>query len=360
MVELNYITTKSAAERWNISQRRVLTLCAEDRIEGLARVENIWLIPKDAKKPIDARTLRFATESSVSVKPFVKWAGGKGQLLPIMRKSYPDGLGTTVKKYAEPLVGGGAVLFDILSSYKLDAVYINDSNAELMNAFRVIRDSVNELVERLTQMENEYKERPADKQQEYYYDKRGRFNSLIASGESKKGVESAALFIFLNKTCFNGLYRVNRKGEFNVPIGSYKNPLICDEDNLRRISKALKPVIINCGDYREAADFIDGETFVYLDPPYRPLNATSGFTSYTETGFGDEEQIELAKFISDMDKRGAKVVLSNSDPKNVNGEDNFFDALYKDRQIQRVTASRAINSVGGGRGRISELLISNF
>ena len=166
--------------------------------------------------------------------------------------------------------------------------------------------------------------------------------------------------IFLNKTCFNRLYRVNKKGLFNVPMGSYKNPMICDEDNLRRVSCKLQNVTIVCGDYRKSRDFIDENTFVYFDPPYRPITDTASFTAYTENLFNDEEQIELARFVDEMHTKGAKIVVSNSDPKNSNTEDDFFDNIYKAHKIKRVEATRMINCNSEARGRIRELLISNY
>ena len=172
--------------------------------------------------------------------------------------------------------------------------------------------------------------------------------------------EIASLFIFLNRTCFNGLYRVNSKGEYNVPIGSYKAPLICDEDNLRQVSQALSRVQIVCGDYRNSNFFVDSNTFVYFDPPYRPLNATSNFTAYTENAFDDKSQSELAEYIQELSDRGAYVLASNSDPKNINPEDDFFDDLYSRMRIMRISASRMINSNASSRGKISELLISSY
>lgn len=360
MVDLNYMTTKTAAAEWNITQRRVLALCADDRIDGLARVENIWLIPKNAKKPTDARTTRYtgSTEKTV-VHPFVKWAGGKGQLLEQIRKAYPQELGTQITKYAEPFVGGGAILFDILSRYNLEEVYISDTNAELINTYQVIKGQVKKLIKELSRMQEEYIPLTDEKRKKYYYEKRDRYNEVKAKGNNGD-VECAALFIFLNRTCFNGLYRVNKKGQFNVPMGAYKNPLICDEKNLIGISNRLQNVVMICGDYQKAEDFIDERTFVYFDPPYRPLTETSGFTSYTEDGFSDLAQIELARFVDEMSDRGAKIVLSNSDPKNANEDDNFFDTLYARHTINRVEASRSINSNSDARGKVKELLIRNF
>lgn len=292
---------------------------------------------------------------AVPLRPIVKWAGGKRQLLEAIRASYPPGLGDTVKKYAEPFVGGGAVLLDILSRFPMEAVYISDVNQELINVYRVIRDQVPELIEALSGMEAEYLPLDGGGRRSYYQGRRDRFNSRGGGA-----VERAALFIFLNRTCFNGLYRVNRSGRFNVPIGAYKRPLICDGENLRNVSRAFQAVDIVEGDYRQAGGFVDGDTFVYFDPPYRPLSATAGFTSYTEAGFGDGDQIRLAQFAMELGRRGARVMLSNSDPKNGGGTDAFFDDLYAPFHIQRVEAARAINSAREKRGRITELLITSY
>ena len=188
--------------------------------------------------------------------------------------------------------------------------------------------------------------------------KRKRFNDL--KRQDVMDAEIASLFIFLNRTCFNGLYRVNSKGEYNVPIGSYKAPLICDMDNLRQVSEALSNVTIVCGDYRKSDDFVDSNTFVYFDPPYRPLNATSSFTAYTENAFDDKAQAELAEYIQQLSDRDAYVVASNSDPKNTDPDDDFFDELYSKMKIMRIFASRMINSNASSRGKISELLICSY
>lgn len=319
-------------------------------------IGNMWLIPKSAEKPIDGRGLRYTKEKMM--RPFVKWAGGKTQLIATIKKQYPKGLGDTIRKYAEPFVGGGAVLFDILKDYELDEVYISDTNAELINTYLVIRDDAHSLVALLLQYQDEYIPLCDDLRKEYYYKRRIRFNEL--KRQNVLDTETAALFIFLNKTCFNGLYRVNSKGEYNVPIGSYKAPLICDEDNILQVSKALMKVTIICGDYRKSDAFIDSNTFVYFDPPYRPLNATSNFAAYTENPFDDKAQAELALYIRQVTERGAFIVASNSDPKNADPNDNFFDVLYSDMRIKRIFASRVINSNASSRGEISELLISSY
>ncbi len=356
---MEYISAREAADKWGISQRRVATLCSENRIADAAMVGNMWIIPNTAEKPIDARSVRYAETFDEKAKPFLKWAGGKGQLLGEIKKYYPFD-GNKITKFAEPFVGGGAVLFDILNKYELEAVYISDNNPELVNTYVVVRDNVDSLIEILAKYQKEYLPLDTERRKVYYLAKREHFNDFILSKSDVFNIKKSALTIFLNRTCFNGLYRVNKKGLFNVPIGSYKNPLICDEKNLRAVSEKLQNVEIVCGDFKKSSDFIDEHTFVYFDPPYRPLNATSGFTSYTETEFNDESQIELAEFINQMNKKGAKILASNSDPKNTNPEDNFFDDLYSGYNIIRTDAIRAINSNSNYRGKIKELLISNF
>lgn len=292
-------------------------------------------------------------------KPFLKWAGGKGQLLSEIEKYYPfkDG---KITKYAEPFVGGGAVLFDILNKYDLEDIYISDVNAELINTYQIIRDDINGLILMLSVMQDEFIPLDSEHRKMYYLARRERFNALKVNRHADVNIEKAALMIFLNRTCFNGLFRVNKNGLFNVPMGRYKNPLICDEENLRTVSDKLQNVRIVCGDYRESASFIDSNTFVYFDPPYRPITDTANFTAYTENLFDDAEQIELARFVDEIHKKGAKILVSNSDPKNSNTEDDFFDNIYSTFRIKRVEATRMINCNGEARGKIKELLISNF
>ncbi len=355
---MEYMSAREAADKWGISQRRVAVLCSENRVREATMIGNMWIIPTTAEKPIDARSIRYNKPDGKKVKPFLKWAGGKGQLLSEIEKFYPFQEGVT--KYAEPFVGGGAVLFDILSKYDLEEVYISDINAELINLYRIIRDDIDKLVAMLRVYQSEFVPMDTEHRKAYYMEKRERFNDLKVNGNESVNIEKAALMIFLNKTCFNGLFRVNKKRLFNVPMGSYKNPMICDEENLRAVSEKLQNVRIVCGDYRESADFIDENTFVYFDPPYRPITDTASFTAYTENLFNDEEQIELARFVDDMHRKGAKVVISNSDPKNFNTEDDFFDNIYSSHKIKRVEATRMINCNSEARGKIKELLISNF
>lgn len=290
--------------------------------------------------------------------PFVKWAGGKTQLLPQIQKHYPH----KIRKYCEPFVGGGAVLFDVLQKCQPEQVLINDVNAQLINTYSQIKNNCVNLIQELSELQQKYTKNSAEENKNFFLEKRARFNELkLHCAESEnENLEKAALFIFLNKTCFNGLYRVNKKGEFNVPHNNAKNPLICDEENLKLCSSLLKNVQMTTGDYSTCRTFIDSDTFVYLDPPYRPLTQTAAFTSYSENNFGDREQIELGKFVEEISEKGAKILLSNSDPKNTNENDNFFDDLYSDFTIERISASRMINSNAKKRGAVSELLIENF
>lgn len=300
-------------------------------------------------------------------KPFVKWAGGKTQLLEEIRKHYPS----RIEKYCEPFVGGGAVLFDVLQKSKPEKVLINDINPNLINTYVQIKSNVDGLCEKLNQLQNQYYEKSAEEKKSFFYEKRERFNEIKfvdavvepAVTEPRRSIETiekAALFIFLNKTCFNGLYRVNKKGFFNVPWNRAKSPLIFDEENLRACSKLLQNVEITCSDYKNCDNFCDEKTFVYIDPPYRPLTKTAAFTSYSENGFGDKEQIELEKFVAEISEKGAKVLVSNSDPKNVDENDEFFDELYSAFDIERISAARMINSNAKKRGKVNELLITNI
>ncbi|MCD7797864.1 MAG: Dam family site-specific DNA-(adenine-N6)-methyltransferase [Akkermansiaceae bacterium] len=295
-----------------------------------------------------------------ALKPIVKWAGGKSQLIEEISSRYPNGLGVTIKKYAEPFVGGGAILLDILAHYDLDEIYISDINAELINMYSKVKTDVDNVIKLLHSYQEQYIPMNNTARKDFFYARRNEFNSLIINENSKNSLNSAALFIFLNRTCFNGLYRVNRKGLYNVPMGAYKNPLICDERNLRAVSAALQKVTIVCADYRASAEFVDENTLVYFDPPYRPLSVTSNFTSYTENVFDDAAQAELAAYAEQLMAKGAFVMLSNSDPKNSNPEDDFFDKLYSRLHIDRIFASRMINSNADARGKISELFICNY
>lgn len=353
-----YMSAKEAAEKWNISQRRVSILCSENRISGAMMVGNMWIIPSDAKKPADKRTFRYEKDEHIEIKPFIKWAGGKGQLIRELAKLIPADGEKVITKYAEPFIGGGALLFNILSKFNFEKVYISDINSELINAYNIIKSDVEALIELLSKMQKEYLPMSEFDRKVYYYNARNEFNELYPHMDN--AVKKAALFIFLNKTCFNGLYRVNKKGKFNVPMGAYKNPTICDAKNLYNVHYALQNVTIVCGDYSLSERFIDKDTLVYLDPPYRPISDTANFTSYTANVFNDNDQIRLAEFVEQISEKGAKMILSNSDPQNTNEEDRFFEQLYKNYKINKVDATRMINSDSCGRGKIKELIICNY
>ena len=278
---------------------------------------------------------------SVSPKPFLKWAGGKTQLLP-----YIDGIISSYFHgrefvYIEPFVGSGALLFWVVGKYKPKRVVINDINSDLINVYEVVKNDVENLILILREFEEQYHklEGEPDKKKEFYYSKRQLFNR-----RNSDKITQAALFIFLNKTCYNGLYRVNRNNEFNVPIGRYSKPKICDELNLLNASRALKDVIILNNDFEKTLEYACNETLFYFDPPYRPLSKTSNFNSYSYNEFDDYQQKRLAKFCERIDSLGYKWILSNSDPKNINADDDFFDTLYSNFHIKRIRAKRFINS----------------
>ena len=293
------------------------------------------------------------------VKPFVKWAGGKSSLIPQITKYFPLELkNNQIEKYVEPFVGGGAVLIDILQKYDIKQAYAFDINKDLINCYNVIKYKVEDLIQKLEKKEKEFLALCIDERQKYFYDIRTKYNSYFLNAELD--AERASEFIFLNRTCFNGLYRVNKSGKFNVPFGKYKNTTICDSRNLRNLSILFKNTIFKYGDYKESESLIDENTFVYFDPPYRPLSVTSGFTSYTKEDFNDENQKELAKYYNKLNVTNAKLMLSNSNPKNTDENDDFFENIYNGFNINEVSAKRMINANAKGRGEISELLITNY
>ena len=291
-------------------------------------------------------------------KPFLKWAGGKTQLINDIEKLLPKGILKSKFTYIEPFVGSGAVLFWMLSKFpKLEKSVINDINEDLINTYKTIASNPKELISILEILQNDYHSlnlKEAEKK-EYYYKKRELYNSR----KTEKSTQ-AALFIFLNRTCFNGLYRVNKSNGFNVPIGSYKNPTICDAENIIAVSKALQRVEILCGDYEKTIDFTSDNTLFYFDPPYKPLHNTSSFNSYAKDDFNDDEQIRLRNFCSKLDSLDHTWMLSNSDVKDKVSNNNFFDDIYAEFSIARVKARRSINANPQKRGELNELLITNY
>lgn len=290
-------------------------------------------------------------------KPFVKWVGGKTQLLNEIEARIPADFNTNDNiTYIEPFVGGGAVLFWILQKYpNIKHAIINDVNPKLITTYQTIKDNVEDLIKELHSIEQEYLPMKYEDRKVYYLAKRDLFNSELATQ-----LQIASLFIFLNRTCFNGLYRVNSKGMFNVPFGRYNHPTICDEYTLRQDSKLLQKVTILNGDYAETAKHVAPNTFVYFDPPYRPLSETSSFTSYAEGDFNDAEQVRLKFFADNMVAAGCKVLLSNSDPRGKDTNDMFFDELYASYIIERVYATRMVNANAAKRGRVTEIMVRSY
>lgn len=298
------------------------------------------------------------TIAKTKAKPFLKWAGGKTQLLPAINSFLPETFrGENDVTYIEPFVGGGALLFYMLQEYpNIKRAVINDINPHLIKTYRIIRDEPYPLIDVLSDIQDYFKSLAVyDKQRELYLDIRKRFNNQDLSG-----IEEAAYMIFLNRTCFNGLYRENSKGRFNVPFGRYSNPTICDKDLILEDSELLQKVEILNDDFSLTADYIQGYTFFYFDPPYRPLDATSSFNSYVKESFDDNEQVRLRNFYTGLSAEGCHAMLSNSDCKGKNPEDDFLDRLYADFFIERVYAKRCINANAAKRGTLTELLIRNY
>jgi len=304
----------------------------------------------------------------VRARPFLKWAGGKTQLLDAIDARLPESIKETgtIDRYVEPFVGGGAVFFHLQNHYQIQESFLLDINRELIVGYRVIQETPEKLIQWLHEIETKYLELSESGRKKYYYRTRDQYNARMKHFDYTQfgpgWIKRAAQLIFLNKTCYNGLFRQNKKGEFNVPHGRYVNPTICDEENLRAVHFALQNTKIICADFRESEKYISRNSFVYFDPPYRPLNKTSGFTSYFKSDFTDDDQRDLAAFYHRMHQRGAFLLLNNSDPKNEDPDDNFFENLYgkKAVAIDRVLARRFINRNGTGRGPINELTVYNY
>lgn len=278
--------------------------------------------------------------NTIKAKPFVKWVGGKRQLIAQFREKHfllPPQFNQTTNTYYEPFVGGGAVFFEALP----EQAVLSDMNAELVTTYNAIKNDVEKLIRSL----------------KGHVHSKDYFLELRAKDISKlNDIEVASRFIYLNRTGFNGLYRVNKSGQFNVPFGSYKNPVICDEDNLRAVSKVLKNVSILHQDYKHVLKTAQPGDFIYFDPPYFPVSKTASFTSYTAGSFLEKEQIELRDTFVELHKRGCFVMLSNSDTP-------FINELYADISdvtIRKVSAGRAINSKASGRGKITEVVVTNY
>lgn len=292
-----------------------------------------------------------------NAKPFLKWAGGKTQLISEIERNLPANKMREELTFIEPFVGSGAVLFWMLNNFpNIKKAVINDINEDLINTYSIIASKSRELISILQILQDEYHSLEGNEENKkiYYYQKRDLYNT-----RNEEKTAQAALFIFLNRTCFNGLYRVNRKNEYNVPMGGYKKPTICDRENILAVSEVLQKVEILCGDFEQTIEYASKNTLFYLDPPYKPLSETSSFNSYTKDEFNDVEQIRLRNFCHKLDNLNHNWILSNSDVRGKNENDNFFDDLYSDFNIQRVEARRSINANPEKRGVLKELLITN-
>jgi len=298
-------------------------------------------------------------------KPFLKWAGGKTQLLNQFHNYFPKELKKgELENYYEPFLGSGAVFLFIAQKYPIKKAYLSDINEELVLTFNVVKNDVHSLIKELKKLKLYYLSLSEDKREENYYSIRESYNKekpkIDFNNYSNSWIVRAAKMIFLNKTCFNGLFRLNRKGEFNVPFGRYKNPSIMDEANLFHVAGILEKAEIILTDFEKIKEYVTHNFFIYFDPPYRPISKTSNFTSYSKFEFNEDDQIRLANLYQELGVNGNKLMLSNSDPKNEDPSDDFFEKQYYPFNIKRVKANRMINCKGDRRGAINELIITNY
>ena len=283
-----------------------------------------------------------------NIKPFLKWVGGKTKLLREIEKNFPKNLRNKKFSYVEPFLGGGAVFFHLVQNFNIEKAHLNDLNEKLINTYIDVRDNHLELIQKLKKLESDYKS--SIEKKVFFLNKREEFNS------SKKSIQKSALFIFLNKTGFNGMYRENSKGEYNIPFGQMKNPLICNEGLLKNISNLLKDkeVIFSSKSFEKVmAD--EKEAFYYLDPPYRPISKTSSFTDYTKNSFNDEMQVSLKEYCDKIDEKESFFMQSNS-----YSEDGFFQNLYQNRKINNLKVMRTISADGTKRNKVKEIIIRNY
>ncbi len=311
-------------------------------------------------------SLKNENDSQITASPILKWAGGKSQLLPIIDRHYPAALRAgSIKNYIEPFVGGGSVFFDISNRFDIEAAHLFDVNPEIVCLYSSVKSRCGDVIENLGKIQENYLALNEEERKEFYYIARQAYNKdakkqYASIPRNPVNPKRAAQTVFLNRTCFNGLYRVNSQGHFNVPMGSYKNPTILFEDKLLAAANALSIAEIRMADFEEIENLkINARTFIYYDPPYRPISQTSQFTSYASDDFDDKDQTRLAAMYRRIHKTGACQMLSNSDPCNYI-DDPFFDNLYKGFSIKRISASRRINSDASKRGNVNELLITNY
>lgn len=313
-----------------------------------------------AKSDIIRKNSAADTMTGTRARPFLKWAGGKTQLLGQFEQRIPKDLENGgISTFAEPFLGGGAVFFHFNGLFSFDECHLFDVNEELVLAYRVVKQDADDLIEYLTNLAADYLQRDETGRKELFYSVREEFNLTKPQVNFKRygraWVPRAGQLIFLNRTCFNGLFRVNSSGEFNVPFGRYKNPKIADPDLLRADADLLQNATIHCGDFTDSSRYIGKDTFVYFDPPYRPVSPTATFTQYSAKGFDDTQQRRLADFFAKCDAKNARLMLSNSA-----SDDCFFSELYAEYHIERVSARRSINSDASRRGEISEIIVTNY
>ncbi len=291
-------------------------------------------------------------------KPFIKWVGGKTQLIEQLEALLPADFAEREDiTYIEPFVGGGAMLFYMLQKYpNIKSAIINDINPDLTLCYKVVRDNPKDLIKSLKNIQSKYHSIKSENERKVFFlQQRELFNT-----KALNEIENTTLFFFLNRTCFNGLYRVNKAGKFNVPFGKYTTPTICDEATIYADSKILQKVEIMTGDFEETFNKINGNTFFYFDPPYRPLSNTSNFNDYAKEDFNDDAQIRLKQFCDKLNEIGVNFMLSNSDCLGKNGKDRFFDDLFVDYRIDRVFATRNINAIASKRGKLTEIVVNNY
>ena len=291
-------------------------------------------------------------------KPFVKWVGGKGQLIEQLEALLPaDFAERDNVTYIEPFVGGGAMLFYMLQTYpNIKSAVINDINPDLTLCYQVVRDNPTELIKSLNAIQSAYYALQTEEERKaFFLQQRELFNS-----KSLDKIDNTTLFFFLNRTCFNGLYRVNKAGKFNVPFGKYTTPTICDPATINADSRLLQKVDIMTGDFEQTFAKIEGNTFFYFDPPYRPLSNTSSFNDYAKEDFNDNAQIRLKLFCDRLNENGINFMLSNSDCLGKDGTDRFFDDLFIDYSIERIWASRNVNAIASKRGKLTEIVVNNY
>ncbi len=307
----------------------------------------------------------FADVGEPMARPFVKWVGGKGQLVSQLDANLPEGVRNgSITNYIEPFVGGGALFFHVAHNYPVKRFILSDNNTDLILAYWTVRERVGLLITSLHDLQTRYLRLAENRREEFYYRVRKNFNSQKSKIDlthfSDDWIERTTQLIFLNKTCFNGLFRVNSHGEFNVAFGKYDNPKISDPDNLIQVAQTLKAAEILLADFEQVIELVQKDSFVYLDPPYRPLTETANFTGYSPNTFTALDQERLAQLCQKIDDRGAKVLLSNSDPANVDPDDRFFEHTYPGFRIVTTAANRMVNCRADRRGKISELFIMNY